>query len=126
MSRSIDDLDSRIRPLVCELIARCSEQYVAVLVIDTLRTPEEQEQNIIRGVSWTKNSLHLPQPPEGKSLAVDLVPYQQFYLRGNKKLQWDIADPAWHIMGAIGERLGLEWGGRWRQKDMGHFQLRIK
>ncbi|MCI0443039.1 M15 family metallopeptidase [bacterium] len=124
MSRLLDDLDSRFRPLACELIARCAEQSIAVLIIDTLRTPEEQEQNIIRGVSWTKNSKHLPQLPENKSMAIDLAPFQQYYLHGVKKLQWDATDPAWHIMGSIGEGLGLRWGGRWRKHDLGHFEYK--
>jgi len=38
------------------------------------------------------------------------------------KLQWDASDPIWLRIGTIGEALGLRWGGRWTQKDMGHFE----
>lgn len=33
----------------------------------------------------------------------------------------DITD--YEELGAIGERLGLQWGGRWKFADMPHFQL---
>lgn len=122
MSRSLDDLDSHFKPKAFELIARCSAAGIPLFVVDTLRTKEEQEENLKKGVSWTKNSLHLPQPPEDKSKAIDVVPYDQFLLHGADKLQWNTNDPVWLQIGAIGESLGLVWGGRWKQKDMGHFQ----
>jgi hypothetical protein len=51
-----------------------------------------------------------------------LAPYDVYALAGPDKLMWDSANPVWGKLGAIGERLGLRWGGRWRQKDMGHFE----
>jgi hypothetical protein len=123
MSRALDDLDPRFRPLAIELVARAIETKIPVLIVDTLRTEAEQAINIANGVSWTMHSKHLPQPPHGLSLAIDLVPYDLFTLEpGGDKLQWDNAHPAWQKLGAIGERLGLRWGGRWKQKDMGHFE----
>ncbi len=123
MSRALSDLSSRFRPLAFELIARCAEAGIAVLIVDTLRTPEEQAQNIAKGVSWTTNSKHLPQAPEGKAEAIDLVPFETYQLHGPDKLQWNAGDPVWQKIGGIGEALGLRWGGRWQQKDMGHFEF---
>jgi len=117
MSRRLDDLSDRFRPLAMELLARCVEQGIAVMIVDTLRTPQEQAANIARGVSWTSNSKHLTGD------AIDVVPYMQFQLHGPDKLQWDASDPAWAAIGRIGEELGLRWGGRWKQRDMGHFEL---
>ena len=37
MSRALDDLDARFRPLAVELLARCAEAGVPVLIVDTLR-----------------------------------------------------------------------------------------
>ena len=34
------------------------------------------------------------------------------------------AESEWERIGAIGERCGLDWGGRWEVKDNVHFQLR--
>lgn len=122
MSRSLDDLDIRIRGVAFEFLARCAEAGIPVMLIDTLRTPEEQAANLAKGVSWTANSLHLPQKPDGKALAFDVCLYDVYQLNGPDKLQWNTADPAWQKVGTIGESLGLRWGGRWKQKDMGHFE----
>ena len=116
MSRLLDDLSPRFRPLAMELLARCVEQGIAVMILDTLRTPEEHAANLAKGVSWTQHSKHL----DGD--AIDLCPYSSYMLHGADKLQWDVADPAWAALGRIGEELGLRWGGRWKQKDMGHFE----
>lgn len=116
MSRKLDDLSPRFKPLAMELLARCTEAGIAVFIVDTLRTVQEQAENIRKGVSWTKNSKHLTGD------AIDLAPYDTWNLHGPDKLQWNADDPAWDVMGVIGERLGLRWGGRWKQKDMGHFE----
>lgn len=117
MSRRLDDLSQAFRPIAIELLARLTEAGICVMVIDTLRTTEEQAENIRKGVSWTLNSKHLT------GNAIDICPYQIWDLYGPDKLQWDSADLVWARIGEIGERLGLRWGGRWKQKDMGHFEL---
>jgi peptidoglycan L-alanyl-D-glutamate endopeptidase CwlK len=116
VSRTLDDLSDRFKPLAIELIARCVEARVAVMIVDTLRTEAEQMANIAKGVSWTTHSKHLTGD------AIDLVPYDVYNLHGADKLQWNANDPAWQVMGRIGESLGLRWGGRWKQRDMGHFE----
>lgn len=116
MSRALDDLSPTFRPRALELIARCAEAGIAVLIVDTLRTPAEQAENLRRGVSWTTHSRHLTGD------AIDLCPYDTFQLHGSRKLQWDPADPVWTRMGLIGEALGLVWGGRWQVRDLGHFE----
>lgn len=145
MSRRLDDLHPALRPLAFELIARCTEQGICLCIIDTLRTTEEQEENIKKGVSWTKNSKHLPLMTHsggcpnydgttrdrcvescgfGLSRAIDVCPYEVYQLKGSDKLQWDANDAVWTRIGVIGEGLGLRWGGRWTAKrDMGHFEL---
>lgn len=115
-SRRLDDLDPIFRPLVFELLARCVEAGLPVMIINTRRTEAEHQANLAAGVSWTKHSKHLD------GLAIDLCPYYQYTLHGAAKLQWDGNDPAWAAIGQIGEALGLRWGGRWTQKDLGHFE----
>ena len=40
------------------------------------------------------------------------------------KPNWDINDEVWQIAGSVGEKLGLEWAGRWERFQEGpHFQL---
>ena len=123
MSRSLDDLDSRFKIIVFEFLARLTEEQILVLVVNTLRTPEEQSAAVKNGFSGTMNGKHLPQPPEKKSRAIDICPYLEFQLKGPDKLQWDASDPIWTKIGLIGEKLGLRWGGRWKQPhDPGHFE----
>jgi hypothetical protein len=117
MSRALDDLDPSFRPIAIELVARCAEATVPVMIIDTRRTPAQHAVNLANGTSWTKHSKHLD------GLAIDVCPYDHYDLHGPDKLQWRNDDPAWHTIGAIGEQLGLRWGGRWTQRDMGHFEL---
>lgn len=117
MSRLLDDLSPAFKPKAFELLARLVEHGIPCMVIDTLRTAEEQAANVAKGVSWTKNSRHLTGD------AIDICPYALYDLHGPDKLQWDPGDAVWTKIGAIGEAIGLEWGGRWTQKDLGHFQL---
>jgi peptidoglycan L-alanyl-D-glutamate endopeptidase CwlK len=117
MSRALNDLAPTFRTIAFEVVARCAEAGIPVMIVETLRTPAQHALNLANNVSWTEHSRHLD------GLAIDLCPYLQYDLHGPDKLQWDNADPAWQTIGAIGERLGLRWGGRWRQKDMGHLEF---
>lgn len=116
MSRRLDDLSPRFRPLAVEFLARIVEAGIAVIIVNTLRTPAEQADNLARGVSWTTNSKHLTGD------AIDLAPFDIYQLHGADKLKWNGDDPVWFVIGRIGEALGLRWGGRWREKDLGHFE----
>lgn len=128
MSRKLDDLSDAFRPIAFELLARCTEAGLPVLVVDTLRTSEEHQANLARGVSWTNVSKHLDgatfRDSEPGSDAIDLCPYATYQLHGADKLQWDGNDPVWQQLGVIGKSLGLIWGGEWTKKDLGHFELR--
>ena len=116
MSRRLDDLSPRFRPLAFQLLARCAEAGIPVMVVDTLRTPAEHAANLAKGVSWTTHSKHL----DGD--AIDICPYETFNLHGPDKLSWNGSEPVWERLGAIGERLGLRWGGRWKIRDLSHFE----
>jgi len=116
MSRALDDLSPVFKPLAMALLARCVEAQIPVIIVDTLRTQAEHSANLAKGVSWTKHSKHLD------GLAIDICPYAQYDLHGRDKLQWDGGDPIWFRIGAIGEKLGLRWGGRWSTPDLGHFE----
>lgn len=116
-SRRLDDLSPRFRPLAIELLARLTEARIQVMIIETLRSMKEHEANLIKGVSWTPHSKHI----DGD--AIDICPYSVYDLHGDDKLQWNSGDPIWTKIGEIGESLGLRWGGRWTQKDMGHFEF---
>lgn len=117
MSRALDDLSPRFRPIAVELLARLTEAGIAVMIIDTLRTPEEHRANLAKGVSWTKHSKHL----DGD--AIDICPYAIYDAQGIDKLLWDATHPIWTKVGTIGESIPhVRWGGRWTQRDLGHFE----
>lgn len=120
MNTSLDALAPEFKPKAIELLARCVEAGIAVRIINTKRTAEEQAAILARGASWVPRSKHQD------GLAIDICPYSVFDLKGPDKLQWDGGDPVWEKIGIIGEALGLRWGGRWGKKDYGHFELKTK
>jgi hypothetical protein len=128
MSRALDDLSPRMRPLAIELLARCVEAGIPVMIVDTLRTPAEHAANLAAGTSRVKHSKHL----DGD--AIDIAPFEQYFAHGGNKLMWDtdsaVAVRTWRKLGAIGEALGLRWGGRFKPLsiralgwDPGHFEF---
>lgn len=118
MSRKLDDLSPRMRPLAVELLARCVEQGIMVMIVDTLRTEAEQQANVAKGVSWTLKSKHLI------GEAIDIAPYETYALHGADKLRWDETDHVWQRIGEIGQAIGLKWGviKRGLRIDLGHFE----
>jgi hypothetical protein len=116
MDRSLASLDGRFQPLVYELLAKITEAEIPVMIINTLRTTQEQSDALTSGHSWVLHSKHQD------GLAIDICPFDTYMLHGPDKLKWDTNDPVWEILGKIGESLGLRWGGRFAQKDMGHFE----
>lgn len=120
MGNSLDELTSYFRPLANQLISLCYSSGVPVRVVDTGRTPTEQEQKLAQGVSWTTRSKHEPQPPEMKSEAIDLVPLS---ILSEHKSDWDPSHPDWSRIGVMGKGLGLRWGGDWvHHSDPSHFE----
>ena len=138
MDRSLNSLSSDFRPKVVELLAQLTERGIAVRIVQTARTLEEHHANLTSGASTTALSKHLPRrlrgfpatdPDLDKVDAIDVCPYELYQLVGPDKLQWsDRASPqaqaAFAVIGEVGERLGLRWGGRWvRPHDPGHLEL---
>jgi len=119
---NLHQLDPRAEALAIELLHRATRHLgFEMTVVDVLRTPAEQARNIKNGVSWTSNSLHLPQPCCGKSHAIDLAPGHLMKLKN-----WAPWHPDWTKLGELGESLGFRWGGRWKKKrDCPHFEWHV-
>jgi D-alanyl-D-alanine carboxypeptidase len=119
MGNSLNELASYMMPLAQQLLVKSKAAGIALAVIDTGRTPVEQQTKLAQGVSWVPVSKHEPQLPEGKSEAIDVCPIELL----DTKL-WSPGSPLWQQVGEIGEGLGLRWGGRWEHHpDMGHFEF---
>lgn len=110
-SRKLEDLDARFEPIARQLLTEAAAAGIGLTIIETLRTEAEHQRNLANGVSWTKRSRHID------GLAIDVCPTDLLAVKG-----WSPDDPRWDKIGNIGESLGLRWGGRWKQRDMGHFE----
>jgi peptidoglycan L-alanyl-D-glutamate endopeptidase CwlK len=115
---ALNSLSQRTKPLAIHLLARCTEARIQVVIINTLRTPAEQAAALASGHSWVKHSKH----QDGD--AFDIAPLDVYLLHGPDKICWSAADPVWERLGMMGESVGLAWGGRWKVKDLGHFEYR--
>lgn len=118
MGKSLGELASYMQPLAQALIDKATAAGLDPVVIDTGRTYEEQLGKLAQGVSWTKYSKHEPQPPEGKSEAIDIAPRAVMTLKN-----WAPQSDLWVQLGSIGKALGLKWGGDWEDTpDPSHFE----
>jgi len=133
MDRSLDSLSAALKLKMFEVLARLTERGVMVKIVQTSRTMAEHQANLANGTSATMLSRHLPRalrgwtdtdPEAWQCDAIDLCPYDVYQLHGPDKLQWNSADPAWKVIGELGEAVGLRWGGRWTHPhDPGHLEL---
>jgi|SRR4030095_2141216 len=117
MDRTLAKLAPDFLPLAERFLARLTEAGIHVLIVNTYRTAEEQAELVKQGKSWITRSKHQD------GLALDIAPYQVYLLYGTDKLTWDATDPIWPRIGAIAEDVGLAWGGRWKQRDLGHVEM---
>lgn len=114
MGKSLDELTSYFKPLAQQLLVECDAINVPVRIVDTGRTPEEQEAKLAAGVSWIPRSKH----EIGE--AIDIVPLS---ILSEHKPDWDPSHPDWIKIGEVGKKLGLRWGGDWEHHpDPSHFE----
>ena len=120
MSSSLELLRPKVRKLEQELVAACAQKGISFVVTQTLRTFAEQEALYAQGrtvpgpiVTNARGGYSL----HNYGVAFDICPT----IGG--KLQWNnIA--LFDAIGALGESIGLEWGGAWTKfPDKPHFQL---
>lgn len=121
MSRSVLDLDPDVRQMAEGLILKASGVGVELVVTQTYRTPEEQAGLYAKG--RTEPGPIVTHAPPGYSWhefrrAFD-VAIQHF---PGDMTKADLYDGPWENVGALGESVGLEWGGRWKRPDRPHFQ----
>ena len=120
-SRSLTELHPKVANLAMSFVQKCDDAGIDLLITSTYRDHESQNELYAQG--RTKPGKIVTNARGGQSwhqwrCAFDVVPLR------NGKCVWDSADPVWKEVGAIGESVGLEWGGRWggKLKDYPHFQ----
>jgi hypothetical protein len=148
LHRDLDSLTEPMRKRVSEFIAKCAEEGLTLYVFETKRDDDVQaaycaqgrqpleEVNRLRSIAGlypigeVQNKQKITDDPpsgfitvykgvgHGNGTAADLVP-----LNHDGSLWWNAPKAVWDKMGAIGEGVGLVWGGRWKTWDGPHFQM---
>jgi len=123
-SRSLDDLQPRVRDLARQWIANCAADGIDILIVSTYRDAQAQDAEYAKG--RTLNGIVTPGPITtgvmgGASMhnwrvAIDFCPIEGAKCAWNDKA-------AFLRAGEIAEALGFEWGGRWSTLiDLDHIQ----
>lgn len=125
MGKGLNELDSQFLQLATRLLKDATDAGLEPVVEDTGRTQAEQQNKLAIGVSWTKRSKHLPQPPEGKSKAIDIVPKMCLAM---KYWGWngtvDNSHPAWRELIFLARKIrGIRCGVDFPHPDPGHFEF---
>lgn len=131
-SRDIDDLHPEVRWRAHAHRQACSRVGIEIILTSTYRDSESQAALYAIGRT-VKGSGVIPvvrpmgrivtNAKPGESWHNWRVAYDVVIVR-NGKAVWDTNDPAWKVVGELGEECGLEWAGRWTGKlrEMAHFQ----
>lgn len=122
MARDITKLHPRLQTLISKLQSECKKQGLIIGISECVRTVAEQDALYAKGrtapgsiVTNAKGSSYSSMHQWG--IAFD------FY-RNDGKGAYNNNDGFFNKVGAIGQKLGLEWGGAWKSiKDLPHFQL---
>ena len=118
-SRDIKDLHPKVKAMAENFLSECKAAGLNVTIYSTYR--DHESQNDIYAQGRTKPGKVVTKAKGGDSfhnwkVAFDAAPVV------NGSIPWNDAK-LFEKMGAIGESVGLEWGGRWKFKDMPHFQF---
>jgi len=117
-SRKLTDLEPEVETKCQAFITRCGHAGIDVIITSTYRDGESQHELYRQGRDLPGKIV--TKADAGQSfhnwkVAFDFVPLR------NGKPVWD--DEMLYIScGEIAESLGLEWGGRWKFKDLPHCQ----
>lgn len=117
--RDINELHPKVKELAEKLIAECKKQGLNVLITETYRTVARQDALYAQGRT-TPGSIVT------NAKGSDMSSYHQWRLafdfcQNIRGKEYDMT--FMNKVGAIGQKLGLEWGGAWTGfKDTPHFQ----
>lgn len=145
-SRRIEDLNEDVQPIIIEFENRLIEAgHPYFKRCCTYRSQDEQDCVYMQGresiedinearfaiglspitsnenkrpVTWTHVSKHTSRD------AVDYYIEREGRYVNDTKVDYDDDDiPDWEEFGQIAEECGLEWGGRWKKRDIPHVQF---
>jgi peptidoglycan L-alanyl-D-glutamate endopeptidase CwlK len=122
MTRDPLELDPDVRALWFLLRDAALEKGIDLFLTGTYRTIEEQDALYAQGRKnpgrkvtnarggWSWHNWRRAFDVAIRSFPGDATPD-------------DVYDGPWAVVGALGEAIGLEWGGRWKSPDLPHMQL---
>lgn len=117
MSRDPKTLCPELQEKYSEFSRRMDAESLPFILTCAARTQAEHDELWARGrskpgpkVTWTRRSRHIG----GRAFDIAMLK--------DGKADWDYR--SYLRPGAIGEEIGLEWGGSWDKKDYPHFQLK--
>lgn len=120
-SRSLDDLQPKVRDAAKAAVAECKASGLDLLITCTYR--DGAEQNRLYAQGRTAPGKKVTNARAGQSfhqyrVALDLYPLV------NGKPDFSGGSPNWHKIAAIFKKHGFEWAFEWKRfKEMPHFQM---
>ncbi|NWG72753.1 MAG: M15 family metallopeptidase [Parvularculaceae bacterium] len=125
----LDGLHPIVRQKAEALIAICAAAKLPIIVTQGLRTDEEQAALWAKGRTAPGPKVTNAKPGHSYhnyGLAFDIAVVKNGRPTWDDKVSVDGDEtPDYVEVGEIGEQLGLEWGGRWKFRDLPHFQMRF-
>lgn len=121
--KNIATLQPEVQPLAIKLIEQATAQGIHVKVISGHRTYAEQDALYAQG--RTKSGKVVTNARGGFSNHNFGIAFDIGIFSADGKTYYG-ESTAYKVCGGIGERLGLEWGGRWKFVDEPHFQYNPK
>lgn len=116
--RNIATLHPRVRPYARALVRQAASRDITVKIICGTRTYQEQDELYAQG--RTKPGKVVTRARGGQSNHNFGIAFDVGIFQNGKYLE---ESPDYRVVGALGEELGLEWGGNWEFVDEPHFQL---
>lgn len=119
MSRDINLLQPRVQELAGELVEKCKNQGLDIMITDTVRT--KSEQNALYEIGRTKpgsivTNAKYPQSNHCWGIAFD-------FCRNDGKGAYNDSDGFFSKVGKVGKSIGLAWGGNFKSiLDKPHFE----
>lgn len=121
MSRDISLLHPKLRQIIPQIIQRCAERGLPVLVTDGFRSKAEQDAIYAKGRTapgQIVTQVRWPNSAHNWGVAID-------FCRNVRGREYDDGDGFFRRVAEIAKQYGLEWGGDWtRFVDKPHLQLR--
>lgn len=130
MSRVIADLHPKLQDLIIKLQLECNKKGIKIVIGECLRTVVEQDNLYAQGRTTSGMKVTNAKGSTFSSMHQWGIAFD-FYLDIDVDKDGNRKDDAFNNntglfekVGAIGQSIGLEWGGAWKSiKDRPHFQL---